>query len=375
MNIRLFKPSLTVLELQAVKEAFDKSWIGLGPKVNEFEEAWKKHLGCEVAIALNSATAALHLALRVFGFPKGKKVLVPAMTFSSTASAVLYNDLIPVFVDSDPLTLGMSLEDLEKKYDKDCVAVIPVHYSGHPVPMEKLVPWAKEKNLKIIEDCAHTTGSLYKGKPLGTWGDISCFSFEEKKCMTTGDGGMICSNDPELLKDVKAMRWVGIDKDNWKTAQEYIAVNKDAYHWFYELKILGWKYNMNDLAASIGLAQLQRLPEMNKRRSEIIKKYLDGIINLKNIKPLLPYEPDKYVYQMFGVRTEQKEELILHLKSKGIATGCHYTPLTMQPLFKPYASPCPIAENEYYKMITLPLHVDLTDEEIVYIIENLRKWK
>lgn len=375
MNIRLFKPSLTELELQAVKEAFDRAWIGLGPKVNEFEEAWKKHLGCKVAIALNSATAALHLALRVFGFPKGKKVLVPAMTFSATASAVLYNDLIPVFVDSDPITLGMSLEDLEKKYDKDCVAVIPVHYSGHPVPMEKLVPWAKERNLKIIEDCAHTTGSLYKGKPLGTWGDISCFSFEEKKCITTGDGGMICSNDPELLKDVKAMRWVGIDKDNWKTAQEYTAVNKDAYHWFYELKVLGWKYNMNDLAASIGLAQLQRLPEMNKRRSEIIKKYLDGIKNLKNIKPLLPYEPDKYVYQMFGIRTEQKEELIIYLKSKGIATGCHYTPLTMQPLFKPFASPCPKAENEYFKMITLPLHVDLRDEEIDYIIENLKIYK
>jgi len=371
MNIRLFRPSLTDLELHAVKEAFDRAWIGLGPKVAEFEEAWKKHSGCEVAIALNSATAALHLALRVFGFPRGKKVLVPSMTFSATASAVLYNDLIPVFVDSDSETLGMSLEDLEKKYDKDCVAVIPVHYCGHPVPMENLVPWAREKNLKIIEDCAHTTGSNYLGKNLGTWGDIGCFSFEEKKCMTTGDGGMICSNDPELLKDVRAMRWVGIDKDNWKTAQAYTAMNKDAYHWFYELRVLGWKYNMNDLAASIGLAQLKRLPEMNKRRSEILKKYLAGINKLKTIKPLLPYEPDNYVYQMFGVRTERKEDLIIYLKSKGIATGCHYTPLTMQPLFKPYASRCSVSESEYYKMITLPLHVDLTDIEIDYILENL----
>jgi len=371
MNIRLFKPSLGEEELQAIKEAFDRSWVGLGPKVNEFEEEWRKFIGCEMAVAVNSATAALHLALACFRFPEGKKVLVPSLTFSSTASAVLYNRLIPVFVDSDPVTLGMSLEDLERKYDTDCVAVIPVHYAGHPLPMDKLVPWARGKGLKIIEDCAHTAGGIYKGKALGTWGDIGCFSFEEKKCMTTGDGGMMVTNDPELFKEVKAMRWVGIDKDNWKTAQAYTDMNKDAYHWFYELRVLGWKYNMNDLAASIGLVQLKRLPEMNKRRSKIIRKYLDGVKNHGSIKPLLPFEPEKYVYQMFGIRTDSKEKLILFLKSKGIATGCHYTPLTMQPLFKPYASPCPVAEREYYKMVTLPLHADLKNDEVNYIIDAL----
>jgi len=187
MNIRLFKPSLGEKELESVKEAFERSWVGLGPKVNEFENKWADFVGAKLAVGVNSATAALHLALRVFKFPKGKKVLVPAMTFSATAAAVLYNDLIPVFVDSDYNTLGMSLDDLDKKFDEDCVAVIPVHYAGHPVAMEKLVPWARERGLKIIEDCAHTSGSLYNGKNLGTWGDIGCFSFEEKKLMTTGD--------------------------------------------------------------------------------------------------------------------------------------------------------------------------------------------
>jgi perosamine synthetase len=372
MNIRLFKPSVGEEELAMVKDAFDRSWIGLGPRVNEFETAWSRFIGCRTAIGLNSATAALHLALRVFNFPKGKKVLVPSLTFSATASAVLYNDLVPVFVDSDPITLGISLEDLNNKFDSDCVAVIPVHYCGHPVPMDELIPWAEERNLKIIEDCAHTAGTLYKGKTLGTWGHIGCFSFEEKKCLTTGDGGMICSNDSELLKDVKAMRWVGIDKDNWKKAREYVNENMDAMHWFYELNILGWKYNMNDLAASIGLAQLKKLPEMNKRRSEIIHKYLDGINDLKGINPLLPFDPENYSYQMFGVRCIKKNELIIFLKSKGIATGCHYTPLTMQPLFKPYASRCQVAETEYFKMITLPLHADLTTQETDYVIEALQ---
>ncbi len=373
MNIRLFKPSVGKEELQNIKEAFDRSWIGLGPKVNEFEKKWAEFIGCEVAIGLNSATAALHLALASFRFPEGKKVLVPALTFVSTATAILYNRLIPVFVDSDPITLGISLEDLERKYDKDCVAVMPVHYCGHPVPMDKLVPWAREKGLKVIEDCAHTSGSKYKRTPLGLWGDIGCFSFEEKKLMTTGDGGMIVSNDPELLKDVKAMRWVGIDKDNWETAQSYINVNKDAMHWFYEINVLGYKYNMNDLAASIGLAQLEKLPEMNKRRSEIIRKYLNGIDNISGIKPLLPYEPEKYVYQMFGIRAEKRDELIIYLKSKGIATGCHYTPLNMQPLFKPWAIKCPVVENEHKRFITLPFHADLSNEEVDYVIGAL--WK
>ncbi len=131
---------------------------------------------------------------------------------------------------------------------------------------------------------------------------------------------------------------------------------------------------MNDLAASIGLAQLKKLPSMNKRRCEIIRKYINGIKNLKTLKPLLPYEPENYVYQMFGVRTDKKNELILHLKSKGIATGCHYTPLSVQPLFKHYAKDCTVAEREYYKMITLPLHADLTDEEVNYIINALREF-
>ncbi|HDY87999.1 MAG TPA: DegT/DnrJ/EryC1/StrS aminotransferase family protein [bacterium] len=376
MNIRLFKPSIGEEELQNVNEAFQRSWIGLGPKVTEFEQAWSDFIGCKISIGLNSCTAALHLALTALGFPEGKKVLVPSLTFASTAMAVLYNRLVPVFVDMDQVTLGISLDDLEKKYDADCVAIIPVHYAGHPVPMEKIMGFAKSNGLKVIEDCAHAAGVRYKGKMLGCWGDISCFSFEEKKCMTTGDGGMICSNNPELLKDIKAYRWVGIDKDNWKSAQQYIdSARQDAMHWFYEISLLGYKYNMNDLAASIGLAQLSKLDKMNQRRSDIILRYMKGIEQLKHIELLLPFEPDKYFYQMFGVRCQRRDDLMVFLKTRGIATGCHYTPLTMQPLFKPYSkASCPVAEQEYRKFVTLPLHADLKDEEVDYIIRALSRF-
>ena len=373
MVIRLFQPFLGQEELAAVQSCFDRAWIGLGPKVTEFESAWEKHLGCNEAVALNSATAALHLALRVFGFKSGSKVLVPSMTFSATASAVLYNDLRPVFVDSDPKTLGMCLEDLDEKYDEECVAVIPVHYAGHPVAMERLVPWARDKNLKIIEDCAHTTGSTYMGRALGTWGDIGCFSFEEKKLMTTGDGGMICSDDKDLLKDVRAMRWVGIDKDNWKTAKSYTNSDKDAMHWYYEVSKLGFKYNMNDLAASIGLVQLQRLEYMNNTRADIIGRYIERLSDLGELEFLVPYEPENYVYQMFGVRVPIKNEFIIGLKSLGISTGCHYTPLSIQPLFREFGGRCPYIEREVDRCVTLPLHVRLTFDDVDFICDNVRR--
>ena len=371
MNIRLFKPSLGQEELEAIREAFERSWVGLGPKVPEFEAEWEKFTGAGMAIAVNSATAALHLALACFRFPEGKKVMVPSLTFSSTASAVLYNRLIPVFVDSDPVTLGMDPEDAERKYDKECVAIMPVHYAGHPVEMEGVASWARARGMKIVEDCAHTAGGIYRGRMLGTWGDIGCFSFEEKKLMTTGDGGMMVTDDPELFRDVKAMRWVGIDKDNWKSSRRYTAEDSDAMHWYYELNVLGYKYNMNDLAASIGLAQLKKLPGFNSRRSGIIRHYLDGIGWKKGIEPLLPFEPESYPYQMFGIRHDRRNEMILHLKSKGIATGCHYTPLSMQPLFSPYPPRCPFIEAEHNRFITLPLHADLTDGEVSYVIDAI----
>ena len=192
--------------------------------------------------------------------------------------------------------------------------------------------------------------------------------------MTTGDGGMMVTNDPELFIDVKAMRWVGIDKDNWKTAQAYLDANHDALHWFYELNVLGYKYNMNDLAASIGLAQFKKLPDFNKKRSQIIRRYMDGLVGIDGVKPFLPFEPEKYPYQMFGVRAGRRNDLIVYLKSKGIATGCHYTPLSSQPLFKPYANGCEYIEKEADKLITLPLHVDLTNEEVDYVVENIKNF-
>jgi len=372
MNIRLFKPSLGAEELNNIKDSFDKSWIGLGPKVSQFEKEWSEYIGCKSSIGLNSATAALHLAINSFGFPEGKKVLVPAITFASTAFAPIYNRLEPVFVDVDKDTVSISTEDLEKKYTKDCVAIMPVHFGGHPAKMENIIEFAKAKNLKVIEDCAHTAGSSYLGKKLGTWGDIGCFSFEEKKAMTTGDGGMMCSDDVDLIAPMKASRWVGIDKDTWKRVEGYTDTNaNDAMHWYYEISSLGFKYNMNDLSAAIGLAQLKKLDKMNADRSRHIARYLEGMKSLKKIKPLLPFKPEENSYWLFGVRYENRDKLIIYLKSKGIATGVHYVPLMLFPFFRKWDNECPAAKDIWQSFITLPLFADLTNEEIDYVINAL----
>jgi perosamine synthetase len=376
MNIRLFKPNVGKEELENLKEVFDRAWLGLGPMVSRFEKEWTDYIGCKASLGVNSATAALHLALTAFKFPKGKKVLVPAITFTSTANVVLFNNLEPVFVDVEKETASMDLNDLERKIDKDCVAVIPVHNGGYPVPMEKLNEIARKYNLKVIEDCAHCAGGEYKGKKLGTWGDIGCFSFEEKKCMTTGDGGMLCSDDEEIIELLKPYRWVGIDKDTWRRVEASESkLENEAMHWFYEIAVLGYKYNMNDVMAAIGLAQLKKLDSFNSKRREIIKKYLEGLKGLKNIEPIFPYEPDsRLAYWYFGIRTEKRDELIIHLKNNGIATGVHFYPLPLQPLFKKYDNGCPVSKQIWKTFITLPSHTDLTNEEIEYITDKIKSF-
>ena len=372
MKIRLFKPCVGDEELNNIREVFERTWLGLGPKVGQFEKEWSFYIGSQNSIGVNSCTAALHLALTAFGFPEGKKVLVPAITFVSTAMAVLYNRLEPVFVDINPETISIDLDDLERKYTKDCVAVIPVHLGGHPVAMDKLIIWAKTKGLKVIEDCANSGGGEYKGQKLGTWGDIGCFSFEEKKSMTTGDGGMICSDDYSLIEPLRAYRWVGIDKDTWKRSGHYIDDKQlDARHWYYEVSVIGYKYNMNDIMAAIGLAQLKKLDWMNKRRALIIERYLEGIKELNHLSPIYPYQLEKSAYWLFGVRHKHRDELIIHLKKKGIATGVHFLPLPLHPLFKSYDKDVPIANKVWKEFVTLPLFPDLTEEEIDYVIDAL----
>jgi len=370
MKIRLFKPKIGKLELLEIKKVFKKSWLGYGEKVQLFEDKWSKFIDSKYSIALNSCTAALHLSLAVNNFKKNKKVLVPAITFSATAAAALYCDLIPVFVDVNRDTLVMDFEDLKKKYTKDCVAVIPVHLGGQPCEMEKIIPWAKKNKIIVIEDCAETAGGMYKGKKLGTWGDFGCFSFEEKKIMTTGDGGMICTNNKKKYLKLKSISFHGWNKDPWLRHKSSLKT-KSKNHWEYSIDKLGYKYNMNDLAASIGLAQLKKIRLLNTSREKIIKRYIQGIKNLKNINILTDYKLDNSSYWLFVIRCNKRDALMNYLKLNKISSAVHFEPLPMQPLYKKYKSIIPNAKETWKKIISLPLFPDLKFSEVDYIVNKL----
>ena len=369
-QIRLFKPSVGIEEIDSIRKVFKKSWRGYGSTVKEFELKFSSFIGTKFAIGLNSCTAALHLALAVNNFKKKKKVLLPAMTFSATAAAILYNDLVPVFVDVNKNDLNINFEDLKKKYTKDCVAVMAVHFGGHPCKMEKIVPWAKKNNMIVIEDCAHTCGGVYKGKKLGSWGDYGCFSFEDKKVITTGDGGMLCTNKNYKIHLLRSLSFHGWDSD---PLQRHLK-QKRKKHWYYEIQNLGFKYNMNNLQASIGLSQLKKLKKLNKKRILIIKKYLSGIKNCKKISLAFPYDLNKSCYWLLTLKIKNRDKIMSFLKTKKISTGVHLMPLPLHPLYKKYNNRLDNAMRIWTKLFSLPLFPDIKKNQVDYVLKFVKKF-
>jgi len=378
MKLRLVRPYVGKEELEKLKDVMDRAWLGRGPLCEEFENKWNKFLGVKASTAVNSGTAALHLALLAFKFPQGKKVLIPAITFCSTANAAIYCGLEPVFVDINENTLSMDVEDLKRKYSKDCVAVIPVHFGGHPAKMEEIVPWAHEKGMVVVSDCAHVSGDIYKGKKLGTWADISCFSFQEKKIIVTGDGGMISSNNPDLIEPLRAKKEIGMTTDTYlryKEAQKG-ETKDDPLHWYYEVKELGYKYNMCDVIAAIGIAQLEKIEYLIKNRKDTLAKYLEGIKDCKHIKPAFPYDMS-ITYYDFMVRLDNKkmrDEFIIHMQRKDISTGVHTMPVPYLPYYRKYNIDLPTAMRIWEQYVVLPFFVGMTDEEIKYLIDAITEF-
>ena len=374
-KIRLFKPSVGMEELNNIKSVFKTSWLGYGPLVKNFEEKFAKFIGTKYAVGVNSGTAALHLSILSHNFKKGKKILVPAITFSATAAAVLYCGLKPKFVDINPNNLTLDFEDLKRKYSKDCVAIICVHMGGHSCQMEKILPWAKKRKLLVIEDCAETCGAIYKGRKIGTWSDISCFSFEEKKIITTGDGGMICLNNKDKFKKLKSLSFHGWDIDPWQRHKDSFGKkNYFTKHWNYDIKNLGYKYNMNDLMAAIGIAQLRKINILNKKRSKILKKYLIGIKDCKNIKPVYPYALDNSSYWLFSIKSKYRDELINFMKLKNISTAVHFVPLPLNKIYKKYNKNLKNAMKVWQDIVSLPFFPDLENKKINYIINCLNQF-
>ncbi|MDI6840027.1 MAG: DegT/DnrJ/EryC1/StrS family aminotransferase [bacterium] len=367
--IPVFRPKMNKEEiLPELEKIFDAGWIGLGPKTAEFEEKFADYIGVKYAIGVNSATSALHLANYVLGIKQGDEVVVPSMTFVSTALACLYCGATPVFADVEEDTLCIDPENIKEKITPKTKAIIPVHYGGHACKMDEIMEIANKHNLWVIEDNSHGCGGKYKGVMLGSIGIMGCFSFHAVKNLPTGDGGMITTNDKRLYNELKKLRWLGIDKGTWERS------SKESYSWEYKVDRLGFKYHMNDITAVIGLAQLKVVDEHNLIRRKYAKKYDEAF---KDVKWVVPLVEKDYAYSsrhIYAVKILMRDELNRYLYLKGISTGVHYKPIHHFKIFGNVKVNLPITEKVWHKLLTLPLYPDMSDEEFEKIVNEIIKF-
>lgn len=371
-SIQVFKPSYDCREVEELRLVLESGWTGLGPRTAAFEGKFAEYVGAKYAVGMNSATAALHLALVGLGIGPGDEVLVPTITFVSTAHAVSYTGATPVFCDVNRDTLCIDVKDAAGRVTEQTKAIIPVHYGGHPCDMAAIWGLAYAEQLKVVEDAAHACGSWYHSRRVGGLdSDATCFSFHAVKNLSTGDGGMVTTRLGWLDQKLRRLRWCGIDKDTWRR----VADRPAGYGWHYEVAELGYKCHMNDLAAGLGLVQLEKLEEMNHRRDVISILYDLGLGGVSWIECPVVRDGCAPSHHNYVIKVECRDALNLYLKKRGIATGVHYMPIHLQPYYRSrWAGSLPVAEEVWTKLLTLPLYPDLTDEEVEYVIKNVRSF-
>lgn len=369
-SIPVFRPYSTEEEVEAVAEVLRSGWWGQGPKTAEFEKQFAVFTGAKCAVAVNSATAALHLALAVAGV-KGGEVITTSMTFVSTNHAILYNDAIPVFADIQADTLNLDPDDIERKITSRTRAILVVHYGGHPADLDRIYDIARRHNLIVVEDAAHAAGSSYHDKPIGSIAPLTCFSFHPVKNLATGDGGMITLANEDWDARLRRLRWVGINKDTWIRSRDK---DTSQYSWEYDVEELGFKCHSNDINSAIGLVQLKRLPQANARRREIAGLYTEGLGDLDWLQLPVLKEGIVSAQHNYVVRLAERDKLAAWLHQHRIATGMHYIPNHFHAIYKPYATALPVTEREWNRLLTLPLYPALTDDDVGYIIDVIRHY-
>ncbi len=391
MNVPFFRPSLTEEEIAAVTDCLRSGWLTTGPITRDFEAKFAEFVGAKYAVAVNSCTAALHLALEAIGLQRGELVIVPTMTFAATAEVVRYFDAVPVFVDCDETTMCISPAALRRTLESIAAgvpvaglsppyarvrAVIPMHYGGQMVDVTEVRAIATEFNLAVIEDAAHTLPARFREsaaapwRAVGTTADITCFSFYANKCITTGEGGMAVTDNEAFAERMRLMSLHGMSKDAWK---RYTSSGS----WYYEVVAPGFKYNLTDIASALGRAQLGRANELWQQRRAIAKKYAATLVSIPGLG--LPTEADnrEHSWHLFSVRldpnvwTQGRDAVIEQLKAAGVATSVHWQPLHMQPYYRQTyglrTGLFPVAESLWPRLISLPLFPGMTDEEIDFV--------
>ena len=357
-KIKLFDPMISSEEEQCVKQVlrsgFWASGAGTG-NVLKFENEFKKYIKCNECVAVNSGTAALNLALSLFDL-KNSEIILPSLSFVSTAHAVILNNAKPVFADVDPKTLCLDIEDVKKKISKKTKAILPVHFAGMPCNLDKMSQICKNFNLKLIEDAAHASGTTYKKKKIGTHGHAVCFSFHPVKNLAMPTGGLICINgkkNKEFKQILKSKRWCGIT---------------DRKNSFYDVKEIGWNYYMNEFSAGIGRIQLKKLDKMNRIRKEIARKYEKNITEVKKI----PFSKD-CSYHIYWILVKNRKKFMEKMLEKGVETGIHYKPIHQMTMYKS-TKKLPITDKISNQIVSIPIHPNLSQKDTDRIISLINKF-
>lgn len=371
-------PDIGEEEINEVVDSLRSGWLTTGPKTKRFEKDFADFLGGEVeAMAVSSATAGLHLALEACGISAGDQVITSTYTFTSTAEVIRYFGADPVFIDIDPNTLNIDTSLIEKAITPKTKAIMPVHIGGYPCDMSNIINIARKHNLKIIEDAAHAFPVNYKNKIVGTLdSDCTVFSFYATKTITTGEGGMVVTKNPTIAKRIRIMRLHGIDRD------AFDRYTSEKPSWYYEIIAPGYKYNMSDIASSLGISQLRKAEIFKQRRKSIATTYMNEFSDLPLLLPVKLQAGEDHAWHLFSIRLTDdapilRNDFIKKMSEVGIGCSVHFIPLHMQPYYKKrYA----LEENDYFiaadtfsRVVSLPIYTKMTDEDVYFVVDQTRK--
>ena len=360
-------PDIGQEEIDEVVDSLKSGMLTAGPKVKRFEDDFKAFIGCKHAIAVNSGTSGLHLALEAIGLKRGDKVVVPVNTFTATAEVIRYFDADPIFCDIDEKTFNLDVAKLQHIINShsDIKAIMPVHIAGQACDMTSILRMAKEKGIFIIEDAAHAFPTTSNNQYIGTIGDITVFSFYPTKTISTAEGGMVTTENDKFAERIKIMRQHGLVRDA---------------SWAYSVVAAGYKYNMNELSASMGIHQLKKANAFLQRRKEIAKKYDEAFSKTDGIEvPYIANPADTHAFHLYIIKIIQRDAFIEKMASRGVGTSVHFIPLHLQPYWKEKyrltPEDFPVASENFKEIVSLPIYTRLTNEEINRIIESVKAVK
>ncbi len=365
------QPSIDQAEIDEVADSMRSGWITTGPKTQEFARRFAESCGAPYAVPVNSCTAALHLSLVALGIGPGDEVITSPLTFCATANVIVHTGATPVFADIDQETMNINPAAVQRAVTAKTKAVIPVHYGGQPCEMDEIMETAGRHGLKVIEDAAHSPFAEYKGRILGTIGDATCFSFYATKNMTTAEGGMMTTNNKELFDKISSLSLHGMSHDAWDRYSEQGS-------WYYEVIYPGYKYNMFDIQAAMGLRQLDRYDEMQKRRDEIAAAYHAAFAGHPALTVPVARDHVRHVWHLYAIRLRldalriDRAAFIEELRKRNIGTSVHFIPVHMHPYYRDTfgfkRGDFPVAEAAYDGEVSLPIYPRMTDEDVQDVI-------